>query len=259
MFSFCRHVTTAPLRLQRYFSSTKSILNAKDAKVDRHNLTPFRMKLESVYEDDHYPSLERREIVAKDLRVPIHSISLWFKRRRIADKITRSLHGQDTSEFRGRSRCTDEQLKILWDQCARNLYPNDSEMMDLVERLGMDKPRIIRLLSNLRYRARQGSVPANLVVTTTPPKVSRLPSDKFAILEDHFQRDPYPKTTGTFDALVQKLGLSPSKVNYWFKDRRRRQRENPARPLTKVMDELQIPLSAGSKITWFDRRYNLFT
>ncbi len=51
-----------------------------------------------------------------------------------------------------------------------------------------------------------------------PPRL-RMSNDELAILEDHFQRDPYPKQTGAFDALVQKLGLSPLKVENWFNDR----------------------------------------
>ncbi|KAF8917062.1 hypothetical protein CPB85DRAFT_236616 [Mucidula mucida] len=148
MFSFRGHVTTGTLTLQRFLSSTKSIIERKSANV---NLRPFRKQLELIYEEDHYPSLERREIVAQDLGVPMKSLSRWFIYRRTTDKNTRSLHGQDTSIFRHRELCTNEQKKILRDQCARNLYPNDSEIVLLAERLGMDKKRIgTKLLVNLR-------------------------------------------------------------------------------------------------------------
>ncbi|KAF9022539.1 hypothetical protein BDZ89DRAFT_201252 [Hymenopellis radicata] len=232
MFNFCRHVTTRTLKLQRYLSSTSSVLQTKG------NLRPFRMVLESVYKDDRYPSRERQEIVARDLGFPIKTISRWFCRRRDADKAARSVQGQDTSEFRGYERVPDEQSKIILDQCARNLYPSESELVDLAERLGTNKSRLSRRLSDIRYKARQGSLPTGIPLTVTPAKTKRKPYYKVAILEEHFQRDPYPKQTGTFDALVQKVELPPLKVKRWFDERRKKEHKNPVRPLTKVMDEL---------------------
>ncbi len=88
MFSFRGHVTSGTLTLQRFLSSTKSIIERKSANV---NLRPFRKQLELIYEEDHYPSLERREIVAQDLGVPIKSLSRWFIYRYVVKRAISAL------------------------------------------------------------------------------------------------------------------------------------------------------------------------
>ncbi len=127
MFSFCRHVTTAPLKLQRYLSSTKNILNSKDAIVDRHkryDLKPFRMELESVYEEDHYPSLERREIVAQDLGVPINSISRWLNRRYVVERalLTSRLFTSRLQSYRGQNHAQSSRTRHKRIPRSRFLY-----------------------------------------------------------------------------------------------------------------------------------------
>ena len=108
-----------------------------------------------------------------------------------------------------RSYKTKEQISILKDYFAQNQHPNDEEIKDLANQIGIKKKQIKCWFKNNRTKQQKTSI-SDLDI-----RDKKITEEKISILKIFYAKNPNPNRKER-DSLADEIGLEKKEIKKWF-------------------------------------------